>query len=130
MVDPVTISVAVALLLARKIAEGAASEAGKKAWAGLSGLVRGRFSSDKEATRALDAVEASPTSEAAVQALAEHLHQHAADPGFATALKPWVEQVSGGATAIVGDNATVQGHNIQNSTVSGTISGGGSGHDR
>lgn len=129
MVDPVTISVAVALLLARKIAEGAASEAGKKTWAGLSGLVRGRFSSDKAATKALDAAEASPTSEAAVQALAEHLHQHAADTGFAKALAPWAEQASG-STAVVGDNATVQGHNIQNSTVSGTISGGGSGHDR
>jgi hypothetical protein len=119
--------VTVALLLARKIAEGAAGEAGKKAWAGLSGLVRRRFSTDEEATKALAAAEASPSSEVAIGALAEHLHSHGADPAFAQALVPWVQQATGGSTASVGDNATISGHNIQNANISGTISGGGSG---
>ncbi|MFC0431792.1 hypothetical protein [Kutzneria buriramensis] len=130
MVEPVTITLAIALVLARKIAEGAASEAGKQAWAGLSGLVRGRFSSDTAATNALDTAEASPTSEEAIRTLADHLHQHAADPGFARALVPWVEELSPGSYASVGDHATIHGHNIQNSTISGTVSGGGSGPAR
>ncbi len=82
--DPATIALTVARLLATKAAEAAAGEAGKGAWAALTRLaetVRLRFRGDPEVTETLDRLEARPTSQGRTQELAEVLHPHlAADP--------------------------------------------------
>jgi gamma-glutamyl:cysteine ligase YbdK (ATP-grasp superfamily) len=69
--DPLSLSVAI--LIANQALSGAAEEAGREAWGALGGLVaalRKRFSGDKQASRALTALEQYPADENRVQALA------------------------------------------------------------
>src|SRR5439155_27284948 len=78
--DAGVIAVAAATLLATKVGEGFAGEAGKSAWGGLkrlSGLVRSTFAGDPEAEAALDSLEAGPPDEARLRAVARSLHDHA-----------------------------------------------------
>ena len=52
-------------------------------------------------------------------------------PGAVVSADPQDLKFDGEETTVqIGDNTTISGHNIQNSTISGTVSGGGSGLDR
>jgi hypothetical protein len=78
--DASMIAVAAATLLATKVGEGFAGEAGKSAWGGmkrLSELVRSKFAGDSAATAALDRLEAGPPDEPRIRAAAEALCDHA-----------------------------------------------------
>ena len=78
--DPNVVAVAAASLLATKLGEGFAGEAGKSAWDAakrISGLVRSKFADDSEATAALEDLQAGPPDQSRIQAVAEALHGHA-----------------------------------------------------
>jgi hypothetical protein len=94
--DPATLALTAAGLLAKKALEAAGGKAGEGAWATLSRIaetIRSKFRDDPEATETLDRLEAKPESQARTAELAEVLQpQLAADPDFAKALAQLVEQ--------------------------------------
>jgi hypothetical protein len=94
--DPATIALTVAGLLATKAAEAAADQAGKGAWGALTRLaeaVRARFGGDPEVTQTLDRLDAKPTSQVPTQELAEVLQPRlAADPEYTAELARLVDQ--------------------------------------
>jgi|SRR5580658_692539 hypothetical protein len=116
MIDPVMISVANAL--ATKAADVAA-EGVRSAMSALIRLVRSRFAGDKAAAAALDAAQAAPQDQAAIEELARVLERaSAADAGFAAQLRAlWPElraELSAGEGETVNSSTgTVGGHLIQ-----------------
>jgi hypothetical protein len=94
--DPATIALTVAGLLAKKALEAAGGKAGEGAWAVLARIadaIRSRFGSEPEVTETLDRLEARPTSRGRTEELAEVLTPRLeTDPGFAAELARLVEQ--------------------------------------
>jgi hypothetical protein len=114
--DPATIALTVAGLLAKKALETAGDKAGEGAWAALGRIadaVRARFGGDREVTETLGRLEARPTSQGRTQELAEVLQDRlVADPDFAAELAGLVEQAKAERQAAafvttVQDNAQV-----------------------
>jgi hypothetical protein len=95
--DPATIAMTVAGLLAKKALEAAGGKAGEGAWAALDRIadaVRRRFGGDREVADTLERLEAKPASQGRTAELAEVLHPRlAADPEFGAELARLVEQV-------------------------------------
>src|SRR2546421_13083578 len=80
LMDGSVVAIAAATLLATKVGEGFAGEAGKSAWGAtkrLSGLVRRAFAGNLEAAAALDDLEAGPPDDARIRAVAEALRERA-----------------------------------------------------
>ena len=78
--DGSVVAVAAASLLATKLGEGFAGEAGKSAWDAakrLFGLVQSKFEDDPEATAALEGLQAEPPDQSHIRAVAEALQNHA-----------------------------------------------------
>jgi hypothetical protein len=94
--DPATIALTVAGLLAKKALEAAGGKAGQGAWAALGRIaetIRSKFRGDPEATEALERLEAKPESEARTAELAEVLQPRLeADPQLAAELTRLVEE--------------------------------------
>lgn len=92
--DPATMAVAAAALVAKKAAETIAGEAGESGWAGMKrlyDLIWNKLSGKPEAAAALDALEAAPDDEASRTAVAGAIEQAVRhDPGFAGELEQLV----------------------------------------
>jgi hypothetical protein len=74
--DPATLALTAAGLIAKQAIEAASGEVGKTAWQALARVaqtIRGWFASDQEATETLDRLEAKPESQARAAELAEVL---------------------------------------------------------
>ncbi|HET9894106.1 MAG TPA: hypothetical protein VFQ44_04175 [Streptosporangiaceae bacterium] len=116
MTDPFMVSVASAL--ATKAADMAA-EGVRSAMGALMRLVRSRFAGDKAAEAALDAAQAAPRHQAAVQELARVLElAAAADADFAAQVRALWPELQAGLSARDGgtvnsSTGTVGGHLIQ-----------------
>jgi hypothetical protein len=99
-VEPVTLGLAAAGLVAKAALEAAAGEAGESGWDALRSVgnrVRSWFGrrDDGEAVRALDVVEAAPDSASAVAKLADHIAIAArADPDEAAGLERLVDNIA------------------------------------
>lgn len=112
------IMMAVASALAGKAAE-AAVDGARGAWGALVRLIRGRFDRDRGATEALEAAQAQPSDQGAVQELGQALERvAAADPGFAEQMRALWPQASAELSARDGgvinvNTGTVGGHLIQ-----------------
>src|SRR5919204_5105186 len=94
--DPATLALTAAGLLAKKALEAAGGKAGEGAWATL-GRIRGaiwaKFRGDPEATEALERLEAKPDSQAHTAELAEVLQPRLeADPQLVAELTRLVEE--------------------------------------
>ncbi|HEX8862963.1 MAG TPA: hypothetical protein VGC06_28490 [Actinomycetes bacterium] len=94
--DPATLALIAAGLVAKKALEAAGGEAGKTAWQALGRIaqtIRGWFAGDQEATETLDRLEAKPTSQARTAELGEVLQPRLeADPRLVAELTRLVEQ--------------------------------------
>jgi hypothetical protein len=94
--DPATLALTAAGLVAKKALEAASGEAGKTAWQALGRIaqtIRGWFADDREATETLDRLEAKPTSQARTAELAEVLQPRLdADPRLVAELTRLVEE--------------------------------------
>jgi hypothetical protein len=88
--DPATLALTAAGLIAKQAIEAASGEVGKTAWQALARVaqtIRGWFASDQEATETLDRLEAKPESQARAAELAEVLTPRLeADPGLVAEL--------------------------------------------
>jgi hypothetical protein len=95
--DPATLALTAAGLVAKQALEVVGGKAGEGAWAGLRRLaetIRGRFAGDHEVTETLDRLEAKPDSPARSAELAEVLESRLdADPALVAELTRLVEQV-------------------------------------
>lgn len=111
------------------LVNGAAAEAGKTAWASLTGVLRARFGRDTAPGSALATLEEAPADERSAERLATVLTELAhADDDAAAWLNPWFEQVrvaavttTGPVTNTVSGHAQVRGPVIQVQTVNGSI---------
>jgi hypothetical protein len=94
--DPATLALTAAGLIAKKALEAAGDHAGKTGWQALGRIahtIRGWFAGDQEATEILDRLEAKPESQARAAELAEMLTPRlAADPRLVAELTRLVEQ--------------------------------------
>jgi hypothetical protein len=94
--DPATLALTAAALVAKQALEAASGEAGKTAWQALGRIaqtIRGWFAGDREAAGTLDRLEAKPTSQARAAELAEVLQPRLeADPRLVAELTRLVEQ--------------------------------------
>ena len=94
--DPATLALTAAALVAKQALEAASGEAGKTAWHALGRIakaIRGWFASDREATETLDRLEAKPESQARTAELAEVLTPRLeADPRLVAELTRLVDQ--------------------------------------
>jgi hypothetical protein len=94
--DPATLALTAAGLIAKKTLEAAGGEAGKTGWQALGRIaqtIRGWFAGDREATETLDRLEAKPESQARTAELAEVLTPRLeADPRLLAELTRLVEQ--------------------------------------
>lgn len=94
--DPATIALTAAGLLAKKALEAAGGKAGEGAWAVLGRIreaIWSRFRGDQEATEALERLEAKPDSQARTAELAEVLQPRLeADPQLVAELTRLVEE--------------------------------------
>jgi hypothetical protein len=110
--DPATIALTAAGLLATKALEAAGGKAGEGAWAALGRIadaVRRRFGGDPEVTEAVDRLEAKPTSEARTAEVAEVLGDRLqADPSFAQELERLIEQAKAASPQAASFVTTVQ----------------------
>jgi hypothetical protein len=110
--DPATIALTAAALLAKKALEAAGGKAGEGAWAALGRIadaVRRRFSGDPEVTDTLDRLEAKPTSEARTAEVAEVLGDRLqADPTFAEELARLIDQAKATSPQTASFVTTVQ----------------------
>ncbi len=92
--DPVSVGMAVAALLAKQAAEGLGGEAGKGAWGGMKrlyGLVRQRFASHRETQASLERLETDPDHEEHQRAVAQAIAAQAqADRTFGQELEELV----------------------------------------
>jgi hypothetical protein len=87
--DPATLALTAAGLVAKKALEAASGEAGKTGWQALGRItqtIRGWFAGDQEATETLDRLEAKPESRARAAELAEVLQPRPGGRRFAGAL--------------------------------------------
>jgi hypothetical protein len=114
--DPATLALTAAGLLAKKALEAAAGKAGEGAWAGLGRLreaIWAKFRGDPEATEALERLEAKPDSQARTAELAEVLQPRLeAEPQLVAELTRLVEEAKAEPQAAafvttVQDNARV-----------------------
>jgi hypothetical protein len=114
--DPATLALTVAGLIAKKAREAASGEAGKTGWQALGRIaqtIRGWFAGDHEATETLDRLEAKPESQARTAELAEVLTPRLeADPRLVAELSRLVEQAkadpqTASFVTTVADNAQV-----------------------
>jgi hypothetical protein len=112
--DPATIALTAAGLLAKKALEAAAGKAGEGAWAALGRIadaVRHRFGGDPEVTESLDRLEAKPTSEARTAEVAEVLSDRLqADPTFAEELAQLIDHAKAASPQAASFVTTVQGN--------------------
>jgi hypothetical protein len=94
--DPATLALTAAGLLAKKALEAAGDQAGEGAWATLGRIreaIRSRFRGDAEATQALERLEAKPASQARTAELVEVLQPRLeADPPLVAELTRLVEE--------------------------------------
>ncbi len=94
--DPATVAIAAASLIATKLAEAAAGKAGEGLWAGITSIydrVRDRLKGDPDGQEALERLEAKPQSQARTAELAEVLQERLErDPDFTKELVELVEQ--------------------------------------
>ncbi len=94
--DPATLALTAAGLVAKKTLEAASGEAGKTAWQALGRIaqtIRGWFAGDQEATETLDRLEAKPQSQARTAELAEVLQPRLeAEPRLVAELTRLVDQ--------------------------------------
>jgi hypothetical protein len=94
--DPATLALTAAGLVAKKALEAASGEAGKTGWQALGRIahtIRGWFAGDQEATETLDRLEAKPESPARTAELAEVLTPRLeADPRMVAELTRLVDQ--------------------------------------
>jgi hypothetical protein len=114
--DPASLAITVAILIAKRAVEAAAGEAGKGMWASIAKLhdtLRVKFRGDSDVEETMERLEAKPTSEARASELAEVLQSRfQADPGLAAELLRLVEEAQANPTAAsfvttVRDNAQV-----------------------
>ena len=108
------------------LVNGVAGEAGKTAWASLTGVLRARFGRDTTPGTALAALEAAPADRQSADHLAAVLTELAqTDDVAASWLLPWFEEVraaaAGPVTNIVSGQAKVHGSVIQGHTFNGPI---------
>jgi len=94
--DPATLALTAAGLVAKKTLEAASGEAGKTTWQALGRIaqtIRGWFAGDQEATETLDRLEAKPQSQARTAELAEVLQPRLeAEPRLVAELTRLVDQ--------------------------------------
>jgi hypothetical protein len=94
--DPATLALTVAGLVATKALEAAAGKAGEGAWAALGRIaetIRSKFRGDPEITETLERLEVKPDSQARTAELAEVLQPRLeADPQLAAELTRLVEE--------------------------------------
>lgn len=94
--DPATLALTAAGLVAKKALEAASGEVGKTAWQALGRIaqaIRGWFAGDREATETLDRLEAKPQSQARTAELAEVLTPRLeAEPRLVAELTRLVEE--------------------------------------
>ncbi len=94
--DPATLALTAAGLVAKKALEAASGEAGKTAWQALGRIaqtIRGWFADDQEGTETLDRLEAKPESQARAAELAEVLTPRLeAEPRLVAELTRLVDQ--------------------------------------
>ena len=116
--EPVSIAVAVATLLAKRAAEGVGTALGDAVRSGIAQIyeaVRAKFAGDVELDSSIERLEAKPESPARAAELAENLEARLArDPDFAADLEKLINGIpdddkDGGASfiATVKDNARV-----------------------
>lgn len=109
---------------------GAAGEAGKQAWTGLTEIVRKAFGGDSEEKAALDLLLATPENEQAVREVSGTIVDRARkDPVFASDLEAWLGEVReetrlDGPTNVIAGEATVHGPVFQGRDFSGPITFG------
>lgn len=93
--DPATLAIAAAGVIAKALAEAASSEAGKGLWAGTRKVyerVRGKFTNDEAVGQALDELDAAPADGARQKKLAEVLEPKLqGDQAFAQELHQLIE---------------------------------------
>jgi hypothetical protein len=125
--DPITLSVAAATLLARRALDAFGGDAGSSAWKGIEklvGLIRMHFRGDGGAGAALGALEAAPDQQANVDALAAQLRAHLEqDPDFLRQLEALVRDAgahSGGMAINISGDAKV-GSAVNIGTVQGSV---------
>jgi hypothetical protein len=94
--DPATLALTAAGLVAKKALEAAGGKAGEGAWAALGRIreaIRSKFKDDPEATETLERLEAKPDSPARTAELAEVLQPRLeADPQLVAELTRLVEE--------------------------------------
>ena len=94
--DPATLALTTAGLVAKKALEAAGEQAGTTGWQALGRIaqtIRGWFTGDQDATETLDRLEAKPESQARTAELAEVLQSRLeADPRLVAELTRLVEQ--------------------------------------
>jgi hypothetical protein len=97
-VDPISVAAVVAVLT--KVFDGAAEEAGRRAWESLTGLVRRAYGKDGAARKQVDA-QPEPTGDSTtIEALARALVAEAhTNPGVAAELRQWMDASSQQLTA-------------------------------
>lgn len=94
MVEPVSLGIAAAALLASKFGEGLAKDAGSSSWRALTHLrefIGEKFGRGPETTTALAELERDPTPENQVAAAEVITAAARTDPGFAVALQQLVD---------------------------------------
>jgi hypothetical protein len=112
-VDPLILSTLTATITA--LAGGTAGEAGKQAWAALTGLIRAKSSQESPAPALAAELESTPD-EPHAQSLVRQLIQD--DPTAAEWLRAWLEQAEPLVRAapevqnIVAGNAQIHGGNV------------------
>jgi hypothetical protein len=114
--DPATLALTAAGLIAKKALEAASGEAGKSGWQALSRIaqtIRSWLAGDQEAIETLDRLEAKPESRARTAELAEVLQPRLeADPQLVAELTRLVDQAkadpqTASFVTTVQDNASV-----------------------
>jgi hypothetical protein len=95
--DPASIALAAAALIAAKASEGAGAALGDAVRAGVTRLynaIRGRTADDQDLERSLEQLEANPASEPRAAVLAETLEGHLArDPEFAVEVERLINDI-------------------------------------
>ncbi|WP_181696831.1 hypothetical protein [Nocardia sp. GTS18] len=91
--EPITLGLAAAALLATKFGEGVAQDAGTSAWKAVKGVVARRFRNDQEMTRVLESAETLPDQEN-LTTLAERIREAATrDDEFRAELTDLINRV-------------------------------------
>jgi hypothetical protein len=126
--DPITAPMVAAALAG--IFGGASGEAGRQAWAALTGLTRRTLGRQDRSlvTNAVAEVDRQPNDPDKIDKLAGALATAAGhDPGFATDLRRWLDdagQADGHVTNVIGGSAQVHGNVVQARDIHGSITFG------